>query len=285
MPYLVNNQPVPEELVSQEAQRLSRDLTWQNIPDETERARRLHAAAEQSAIDRILVQQAAAGDPRPIDAAELEGEVERQKAQWGCRSAFDDTALRQAVELQLRVERTTREMTAAAERPSAQEVEDFYRANRVHFQKPEMFRAAHVVKHVNGGQGEDQARAGIEAALAELERGEAFAEVAERHSDCKGNGGDLGEFPAGCMVQEFEDAIRALEPGRRSGVFRTPFGFHIALLHARTLASPAGFEDVRADIERVFLMRNQHEHYLRAVTELRTRATIRWAAGADGQAS
>jgi parvulin-like peptidyl-prolyl isomerase len=53
--------------------------------------------------------------------------------------------------------------------------------------------------------------AGIEAALADLERGDPFAEVAERQSAGKGNGGDLGQFPAGHMVQDFDDAIRALD--------------------------------------------------------------------------
>ena len=53
--------------------------------------------------------------------------------------------------------------------------------------------------------------AGIEAALADLERGDPFAEVAERQSAGKGSGGDLGQFPAGHMVQDFDDAIRALD--------------------------------------------------------------------------
>jgi hypothetical protein len=116
---------------------------------------------------------------------------------------------------------------------------------------------------------------GKPAALAELERGEPFAELAGRHSDCKDKGGDLGQFPAGYMVQEFEDAIRTLEPGGRTGIFTTPLGFHIAELRARTSAAPASFDDVRADIERVMTMMNEHQVYLRAVAELRSRADIR----------
>jgi hypothetical protein len=38
MPYLVNGQMVPEELVRQEFERLSRDLRFQTIPDEVARA-------------------------------------------------------------------------------------------------------------------------------------------------------------------------------------------------------------------------------------------------------
>jgi hypothetical protein len=117
-----------------------------------------------------------------------------------------------------------REMAEGAPKPTAEEIEAFYRANRENFRLPEMFHAAHIVKHVNEEQTEEQAEAGIQAALADLERGVPFAEAADRHSDCKGNGGDLGQFPPGHMVEEFEAAISALQPGERTGIFTTPFG-------------------------------------------------------------
>jgi peptidyl-prolyl cis-trans isomerase SurA len=82
------------------------------------------------------------------------------------------------------------------------------------------------------------------------------------------------------MLQEFEDAIRALEPGQRTGIFTTPLGFHIAELRARTDVGPVPFEEVRADIERVLALQNQHQFYLGAVAELRSRADIRWEAAA-----
>jgi hypothetical protein len=59
MPYLVNAQLVPEELIREEFRRIGRDSQWQRIPDLTERARQL------------LIEQIAAGDTRPIDAAAL----------------------------------------------------------------------------------------------------------------------------------------------------------------------------------------------------------------------
>ena len=275
MPYLVNGQPVPEELIRQESEHIRRDLVLQSIADEAERALRLRDAAERSAIDRMLIAQAAASDPRPVDKDALDRGVQRLMAQRGCRNGYDEAAIRQFVEQQFRFERVTREMVAGAPDPSPEEIEAFYQQNREHFRNPELFHAAHIVKHVNGDQSEEQARAGIETALAELERGDSFAEVAGRHSDCKGNGGDLGKFPAGHMVQEFEDAIRLLEPGQRTGVFRSPFGFHIAELRARIPAAPAHLEEVRGDIRRVFMMRNEHTLYLRSVAELRARADIR----------
>jgi len=117
-----------------------------------------------------------------------------------------------------------------------------------------------------------------QAALADLERGVPFAEAAERHSDCKGNGGDLGEFPPGHMAEEFEAAIAVLQPGQRTGIFTTPFGFHIAELRAKVPGGPPPFEKVRPDIEVAFTTRNQQELHLRAVAELRSQADIRHVA-------
>jgi hypothetical protein len=280
MPYVVNGQLVPEELIREEFLRIGRDPQWQSIADLTERANRLRVAAEQCAQDRLLIEQAAANDPRPIDAASIEQEVQRQKAQWGCRSAFDDNQLRQLTERNLRVQRIRQEMAAGAVKPLTKEVEAFFNANRDSFRRPDLFHASHIVKHVNHEQSEDQAEAGIQVAVAELEQGLPFAEVAARHSDCKDKGGDLGQFPAGHMVEEFEEAIRTLEPGQRTDVFTTPFGFHIAQLHSITAAGPAAFEEVRAGIERVLNFACEHEAYMRAVAELRSRADIHWVSSA-----
>jgi parvulin-like peptidyl-prolyl isomerase len=77
------------------------------------------------------------------------------------------------------------------------------------------------------------------------------------------------------MVEDFEAAIGALQPGQRTGIFTTPFGFHIAELRAKKPGGPASFEDVRADIEGAFSMRNRQGLYMRGVEELRAKADIR----------
>jgi hypothetical protein len=109
MPYLVNGQPVTEDLIREEFNRLGRDPQWQKILDPTERNQRLRVAAEHCAQDRILIEQFAANDPRPIDFATLEQEVARQSAQWGCRTAYDYKELRRLTESNLRIQRIRQE--------------------------------------------------------------------------------------------------------------------------------------------------------------------------------
>jgi parvulin-like peptidyl-prolyl isomerase len=137
-----------------------------------------------------------------------------------------------------------------------------------------MFHAAHILCAVNEKQSEEQALAAIQAAEAELARGDDFGTVVERHSSCEGNG-DLGFFPSGKMVEEFEKAIRELQPGQRSGIFSTPFGYHIAELRARKSGGGSPFEDVRLDIQRVLTAMREHQAVLQGIAKLRAAAIVK----------
>lgn len=82
------------------------------------------------------------------------------------------------------------------------------------------WRASHIlVKHEY--EAKDLMRA--------LEQGKDFEELARKHSQCSSAsvGGDLGVITPGRTVEEFEEALRALEVNQISKPVRTQFGYHL----------------------------------------------------------
>lgn len=70
--------------------------------------------------------------------------------------------------------------------------------------------------------------------------GEDFSELAREYSDDQGTaqqGGDLGWFERGAMVEPFENAAFALEVGEVSEVVESPFGLHIIKVYDRETPS------------------------------------------------
>ncbi|RSL34366.1 foldase [Salibacterium salarium] len=81
----------------------------------------------------------------------------------------------------------------------------------------------------------------------QLDDGEDFAELAEEYSTdgSASEGGELGFFTRGQMVEEFEETAFSLETGEISGPVETKHGFHII----EVLDKKESFEEFESDIE------------------------------------
>ncbi|MCK4948309.1 MAG: peptidylprolyl isomerase [Candidatus Aureabacteria bacterium] len=69
----------------------------------------------------------------------------------------------------------------------------------------------------------------------QIETGTDFAELAKKHSQCPSgqNGGALGEFSPGQMVQEFDQVVFNKDVGKVHGPVQTQFGFHLIEITSR----------------------------------------------------
>ena len=118
-------------------------------------------------------------------------------------------------------------ITPTVRRPTRKEIDLYYKTHRSQFFAPERVHVLQIVKNVELSSDRISAELAISDALLRLQAGEAFPKVADELSDCPGNGGDLGWFPRGVMVEEFDNVVFELTPAELSGVFETRFGFHI----------------------------------------------------------
>ena len=71
---------------------------------------------------------------------------------------------------------------------------------------------------------------------AQIENGTDFGEVAKTHSTCPSGaqGGELGEFGPGQMVQEFDEVVFSGELNKVHGPVKTQFGYHLLEITSRT---------------------------------------------------
>lgn len=146
--------------------------------------------------------------------------------------------------LLIKIDQTSSPSDAAAEA----QARAVFRAKPERFQSPEQVQIRHIL--IAGGDASAQTQA--QKVLQDLNAGADFAQLAKDRSADTGSaakGGDLGYIARGSMVPEFEDAAFALkQPGDRSGIVSTKFGFHILQLDARRAAGPRSFEEVQAEL-------------------------------------
>lgn len=75
-----------------------------------------------------------------------------------------------------------------------------------------------------------------EQLLSEIKNGASFVDIAKQHSLCPSgdNGGELGEFSPGQMVQEFDKVVFSEAVNEVHGPVETQFGFHLIEITSRS---------------------------------------------------
>jgi peptidyl-prolyl cis-trans isomerase C len=125
------------------------------------------------------------------------------------------------------------------------------------------YKASHILV-----ESEDAAK----ALIGELEGGADFATLAQENSigPSGANGGDLGWFGAGTMVEPFFNAVAALEAGEMSEPVETQFGWHVIKLNETRIKDQPTLDEVRAELEEELRQAKFQDH----VRKLEARADV-----------
>jgi len=150
---------------------------------------------------------------------------------------FTEETYREDIRQQVSVQRMISQGIAPGISISDEEVEIFYEANMDQMQRPVAVHARHILIKPESAKPEAQQAAKNEAGeiLAEIRAGADFVELATERSQAPSapQGGDLGYFGPGQMVEPFEKAAFVLQPGETSDVVQTQFGYHIIRVEDR----------------------------------------------------
>ena len=280
----INGTKIEDAEIQEEAGRLAEEVA-RNFPWLDPVAQKLQAEdlAKERIIEHQLLFEESQKQLPELASGEVEEEFKRFTKRHGGEKGFlqkfkirksDLPKVKQEMADDLRFRQFIQSIYQQLPEISDEQVEAEYEKSKASFKRPDEYKAAHIVYHTNNGQDPEEAKAKADDALARLKKGESFEKIADEESDCPGNGGDLGWFAEGYMVQEFEDIVFKLEFGKISEVFKTPFGYHIARLDDKKEGDYVPLVEVSKNIQQKLETENRDQKFKEILSELRSQANI-----------
>lgn len=211
------------------------------------------AGGGQEALDQVITRKLIEQEGRKhgikVSSEEVDAEIDKliQESFYGDPNYFNMVLEQYGVSLEnvkkdVKLELTARKIASAGLEFTEKELEEFFDKNRTRYDIPEEIEARHILVET----AEEAAEI-----LALLQGGSDFAALAKERSEDPGsaaNGGNLGFFPRGKMMPEFEDAAFALEKGKYSEPVETYYGFHIIELLDRKPGRGVSFAEVKEKV-------------------------------------
>jgi len=281
MSITVNGEKIDQTLIEQELSVLRQRYGERMSPGELkDHETQIALDAKENAIERLLLAQEARKNIPAVSQAEIDRNFSNLLKQYGSEEAAanmpaDETArLKSGISDSIKLERLFDQICKNVAAPTEEECRAFYDEHQNDFQSPEMVHASHILRQPSRDDDFGLFQAAMMNVREQAAKGADFTQLAKQNSSCNDNGGDLGWFPRGAMVDSFEKVIFALEPGQVSDVFQTEFGYHIAKLHDKRPAAPLTFEKVRKDIKKTIFDQRKNDEIGRFVDKLRETAQI-----------
>jgi len=166
------------------------------------------------------------------------------------------------------------DVIAADLKATDEEIEQLYASDKGRLGVEEQRQARHILIKVDEDAADgivDAAKSKAEELVKRLRSGEDFATLAKQNSEDPGSaaeGGDLGLFGKGMMVEEFETATFALEKDAISDPVRSPFGFHIIQVTDIQPSKIPSLDEVRAQLAEEVVRRQAEQLFFERAESL-----------------
>jgi peptidyl-prolyl cis-trans isomerase C len=239
-------------------------------------------------IDRELLLQQAKSLKMAVPPQQVDAQMQQLVQRFPSQEAFEQAltaqnltvdTLKKDVEGQLLRQQLVKKEILDKVNVSARDVQNYYDKNKPKYVEAEQVHARHILIKVpqEVSPADDAKQKGkADDALNRAKKGEDFAALAKEFSDdgSKENGGDLGFFPRGRMVAEFEEAAFALQPGQTSEIVRTQFGYHIIKVEERKAGRALPFDEAKEQVKEDLTREQTYERYQQYMAGLRNKAKV-----------
>jgi foldase protein PrsA len=218
----------------------------------------------QEALDNLVVKKIieleAEDQNIEVTAEEIDKEVEELAEYYGGKDAMTQTLamyninldqVREDVTVNIKLEKLLSQRIEITD----QEVQEHFQVNQEAYAVEEQIKVSHILV-----DSEETAQE-ITTLLAE---GRNFADLAEEYSTdtgSKNQGGNLGMVTRGEMVEEFEQAAFAMQPGQISDPVKSEYGYHIIKVEEKTEARPGTLEENYDKIKDTLFQQKMESEY------------------------
>ncbi len=249
MKIAVNGEEILQQVIDQEIQNQRRQNPRLN-PEQ------INTLAQQSIIDWTIIRQQANKSVTSVPSALVGNEYNRLIEQHGGEAKFleqfnlkqeDVARVKKDLEQNIKINQFLRDLTKDVADPSDAEISHYYKKHQEEFTIPEQVHAAHIVMRPNP-KNPQVAYNEMKEIRRLLLDGKDFADIANEHSSCQDDGGDLGWFAPGHMVEGFDTIVFSMDIGEISPIFLTEFGYHIATVYEKKPPQLKPLDEVRDQI-------------------------------------
>jgi foldase protein PrsA len=217
------------------------------------------ATVEQMIADKIVAAEAKK-EKVNITESELNKEISKLKESYGGEEVFEqvlqsnNTTL-EVIKADLKNYLTIKKLLEPQIEITDEEMQTYFDENKDSFGEAEQVKASHILVADETTANEIKEK---------LNAGEDFAELAKEYSTDEGsmeNGGDLGFFPRGTMVTEFEDVAFTIGINEISAPVKSDYGYHIIKVAEKKEAVEANFEESKAEIKVILFEQKMESEY------------------------